>query len=457
MPAPKIAVSLIKRLGKNKVGNFAITLSLSAPVLLLAAGAAHETTANITEKTKIQDLADRAALAAAVDYRHNVLKLIENADLTLAQPSGMNEQHLQSSAKKAGQSLIDHYAETSRLDQINAEFEFSDQGLDLKIDAQRSANFAALFGRDAFKLSAAAQTNLAEIKPNNIDVVLITDITFSYGPQLAAIQSNMKSFQQDLSKSLSHAGINIGNLRVKFIFFRDYSFDSIRAQPNRFAKPINSKDGPMFESKFFNIPRDQFQAEDYIDQFEPWGGGDEHESSLEAVVHALNSKGWGPGDNTVRAIVLWTDAANRPLGETYNDGLVDDFYYSNDEWKARVNNTFAKITDVSKRGRYMYNRFYPRKRIPNKLSTIQNQFERFHREHARGAEDVVTMKINLSEYCVENGAPCGDWDSIQNWDGVDLEMVKRGGSKDDHYHRVIEDVTKSAIAQISARDLAISQ
>lgn len=127
----------------------------------------------------------------------------------------------------------------------------------------------------------------------NVDIVFVIDATESMQPLLDKVKELSLSFKKKLEEALNVKRRIIKNLRIKVIVFRDYYVDDVYA---------------MEESKFFELPEEEYDLRDYISGIRAGGGGDEPESSLEALALALRSDFVKEGEKKRHVIVLFTDA-----------------------------------------------------------------------------------------------------------------------------------------------------
>lgn len=433
----------------NQKGAFAIQLAVGAPLLILASAIVVEITDLHGGKTKSQDLADIAVLAAAKHIAVNIDGITSEAAFNT----------FKSEARKIGEAAIEHHSTQHNFKRLDPKFEFTTDSVSIELTVTKKAMMMSSFGYGDFPISVKATAVLPTSRPQDIDIVLITDATGSMATEIQAVQDNMRNLPVDLANELDGAGITVGSIRVKFIFYRDYIFDNMTVVTSRHDSPPSPLDGAMFESKFFELPGEVPTMETYIDQFGAFGGGDNPESGLEALVHAVDADEWGDGATTVRSVILWTDASTKGLHEfTPPDiGLEDGSWFLNLEWVDRIDASFAAL-DLAGRSQYMYDNFYPAAEIPTTMTDLQAKFESFHAQNANGAEDIVTFKINVSDICTnETGSGvCGHWAQLADWDGIEINHESATLTSTDTYWDTIRDIADAARTQIGVRDLAIS-
>lgn len=143
----------------------------------------------------------------------------------------------------------------------------------------------------------------------NVDIVFAIDATESMQPLIDKVKSLTLSFREELKKGLEKNKRRINNLRIKVIVFRDYYVD------DKYA---------MDESRFFILPEENRDFQDYISGIRAGGGGDEPESGLEALALALRSNFVKEGSKKRHIIVLFTDAPAHKF-EQQKDGVPANY------------------------------------------------------------------------------------------------------------------------------------
>ncbi|MDO5139430.1 MAG: vWA domain-containing protein [Oscillospiraceae bacterium] len=143
----------------------------------------------------------------------------------------------------------------------------------------------------------------------NVDIVFVIDATESMQPLIDKVKSLTLSFREELERGLEKNLRRINNLRIKVIVFRDYYVD------DKYA---------MDESRFFILPDEKQDFYNFISKIRAGGGGDEPESSLEALALALRSDFVKVGDKKRHVIVLFTDASAHPF-EQQKDGVPSNY------------------------------------------------------------------------------------------------------------------------------------
>ncbi|MBO0883286.1 MAG: VWA domain-containing protein, partial [Mycobacterium sp.] len=134
-----------------------------------------------------------------------------------------------------------------------------------------------------------------------VDIVLCIDVTGSMGPTLTNVKHHALNFPGRLAQEMSRKGRGISSLRLKVIAFRDFG---------------DQADTALTESRFFQVPDELTDFEKSVRNLEPFGGGDEPESGLEALALAMAAP-WEKGlDKRRHVIVMFTDAPAHPLGDS---------------------------------------------------------------------------------------------------------------------------------------------
>ncbi len=437
----------IKKFLKNKDGGFAIMFSVCLSVLIFAVAAAVELSSMVKHKQKSQNYADLAALAAARYMTDHVSELGTEA----------NFNKYKNEAQKIAEIMIQTYMDEDVHLSAKPTFHFSDTDVRVDLNVTQKPLMMDMVGKKVLTHNVTASANLAIATAKDVDIALISDATGSMATTLTAIQTNMKDFTFDLQLELDKYDIKLGNVRVKFLFYRDYMVDNHMDWTGKDMTPLSGLElyGPMYESQFFELPGDKADMDNYVDFFQAGGGGTFKESGFEAIWNAYNSSDWGSGEDTVRSIVLWTDATPRPLGdheEVFGLTPKETGYWSNTYWTEKMGSTFAAMT-YEQRQTYMIDNYYPEK-MPKTRSALQSKFEEFHAENANGKPDVKTMTINIVSDCWGT-TPCGEWEDVKAWEGVDV-FEESTVSSTETYDMIVKQVADTVLSQLSARDLALT-
>lgn len=126
----------------------------------------------------------------------------------------------------------------------------------------------------------------------NVDIVMCIDATGSMAPIIDEVKSNAISFYQKYIEEMEVNDMDVAQLRIKVIAFRDYACD----------------DEPMTESQFFTLPDQNEEFRVFLNNIEAKGGGDFPENAFEAIATALKSDWVTEGPRRRHIIVVFTDA-----------------------------------------------------------------------------------------------------------------------------------------------------
>ncbi len=155
----------------------------------------------------------------------------------------------------------------------------------------------------------------------NVDIVFVIDATKSMTPMIDKVKNAALTFQDELYRELERNKRIVNNLRVKVTWFRDFYYDGKYAYG---------------ESKFFELPEEKEGFHDFVAGIEAAGGGDEPESSLEALTLAMRSDFTQEGERRRHIIVLFTDEEahrfedyDRLVAEAAKEGCEPEMYPEN--------------------------------------------------------------------------------------------------------------------------------
>lgn len=137
----------------------------------------------------------------------------------------------------------------------------------------------------------------------NVDIVFVIDATDSMKPIIDKVKESTLHFHEQLTKVLEQTGKHVSKLRVKVNWFRDFYYDG------NFA---------YGESDFFELPGQEEDFKDFVSQIEAKGGGDDPETSLEALALAMKTNWVQDGARKRHIIVLFTDASAHQFEEYEN-------------------------------------------------------------------------------------------------------------------------------------------
>lgn len=174
-------------------------------------------------------------------------------------------------------------------------------------------------------------------KERNIDIVFCIDGTGSMQHCINSVKNNAIKFRFDFVKKMTDLNSDIDSLRVKVIVFRDYRDDGSQA---------------MLESRFFELPQDEDEYQDYLANVQAIGGGDNPENGLEALYYAMRSE-FTTGPNDRQVIVLFTDDEALQLKEREGEGMYPDNMVDEDglikTWMVSGQDSSLKLRERSKR------------------------------------------------------------------------------------------------------------
>lgn len=131
-----------------------------------------------------------------------------------------------------------------------------------------------------------------------VDIVFVIDVTGSMEPVLDQVRKGALSFHDELGLAMQEKNKRISSLRIRTIAYRDYLYDR--------------HEDVMLATDFLNLPDQAADFDEAVGLLQPFGGGDEPESGLEALSFAIHSD-WERGlDRRRHIIVLFTDASAHP-------------------------------------------------------------------------------------------------------------------------------------------------
>lgn len=164
-------------------------------------------------------------------------------------------------------------------------------------------------------------STISEGIETNVDIVFVIDATRSMEPMIETVKNAALSFHEELYDALRENKRIIKNLRVRVIWFRDFYYDGKYA---------------FGESDFFELPSEKEAFYDFISGIKAEGGGDEPESSLEALVLAMRSNFMQEGERRRHIIILFTDEEahrfedyEQLVADAKKEGCAPELYPSN--------------------------------------------------------------------------------------------------------------------------------
>jgi hypothetical protein len=125
-----------------------------------------------------------------------------------------------------------------------------------------------------------------------VDLVLCIDATASMAEILDDVKRRALDFPNDLIAGMRRLSKQVTRLRLRVIAFRDIHHDDV----------------PFQVSDFFDLPAQSTEFEQFLNTIAAQGGGDDPESSLEALAIAIHSDWVTQTDKQRHAIVVFTDA-----------------------------------------------------------------------------------------------------------------------------------------------------
>ena len=427
----------------DETGSIAIISAISTLLIFILVGVALDFSRLTSLKHDTQDALDRAALASAIHMT----------------TSALTEPSLGQRKKDAEEIAKAHFAaflETEPHEATAFEINFpGNKEVQLVSNLEVKPYLLSMLGQQTLGIKTVSGVNIGDVQDTDIDIAIISDATGSMATTLAAIQDNMKDFTADLNIVLQSRNIEVGTVRVKFVFYRDYMMDNHTdwTGPTMAPDTVNREWGAMYTSRFYDLPTEKDTMDAYVDNFVAMGGGDIDESALEAIWYALDDPNWRHGSKTVRAIILWTDAPPRPFSDkedTYLDPAIGGFW---EDWI--VSNLGSQMSDMTKiqREQFMVDNFYPSD-APTTTDALKNIYDAFHAENSRGEEDVNTMTINVLNDCV-SVSTCGEWTDIATWDGVDYQYDTGTNTISEIYQKILDQTADTVEKQLLTKDLAI--
>ena len=117
-------------------------------------------------------------------------------------------------------------------------------------------------------------SNYAHKVTYSLDVVFCIDSTMSMQYMIGEVTQNALHFYDDLARKMEEMGKCVDKVRVRIISFRDYNHDMDRS---------------MESTRFFELPEEKEKFERAMKSITVFGGGDDAESSLEALAYAIRS------------------------------------------------------------------------------------------------------------------------------------------------------------------------
>lgn len=181
------------------------------------------------------------------------------------------------------------------------------------------------------------------------DIVYCIDLTASMRPIIQKVKDTARTLHKDLQNVMQDKyQRSIRQLRIRVIGFRDFYCDGDYAL-------VDSE-------RFFYLPDESSEFENFVNGLEAKGGGDIPENSLEALALAMKSDWCTTLDSSIRkrhVIVLFTDASAHPLekavenaGSNYPEDMPKSYQELVDWWSgqgALGSGTAVEMDQVAKR------------------------------------------------------------------------------------------------------------
>lgn len=469
----------VKRFLKADGGNVAMISAIMFPVLAIGAGVAIDTSRLLSVQTYAQSSADNAALSVAAylgeaknDPDSECRDEYEHFEKTRAWRE--IERKCRRELRQIAMGSLDRFYNSEKFSDPWFRINIKDGKVAVLVRGQMKTAFTQALGRDGLKFSAGSQVAIPTETAKDVEIVLIADATGSMQPTISGVQDNMRDFMDDVVAELNSRGAPIGDIRIKFSFYRDFFADAdLRWTGPEMELQAGLEDrGPLYESKFFALPDERDEMDNYIDFFEANGGGSYAESGLEAISYAMNDSDWGDGAENVRIIMLWTDAPNRTLHDNTESyalssySAVDSYgadpltaytwWWSLEYWTYWMGADFA-LKDYDGKRQQLYDDYYPSS-MPSSLSAFKAQYDQFHQENSNGLANIPTMAINIIPN-YGSGAPCpnpcGDWDAMDSWDGVTVWRSPDVVTAQETYETIVSQVADTVERQLVAKEVAI--
>jgi len=239
----------------DKRGNVATLFAVCLLMVAIGAGVAIDSNRHTNLKFETQSYADASALAAG-KYMTEASR-----DKTLKTKEKREE------AREIVTTYFNKFLDDDRHYGGETRVSFTNDTLTVEAAVAGKPTISHLFGRKTLTVNVASTVNIGKLVVKDVDIALISDATGSMQVTLDAIQLNMKSFHADVASELKSRDINIGNVRIKFLFYRDYLIDNhhLWTDPEMSLLSGLEKSGALYQSRFFTIPEEQDQLDEYVD------------------------------------------------------------------------------------------------------------------------------------------------------------------------------------------------
>ena len=264
----------------HRKGNVALMFGILIPPLIAVTGSAIDYSSALNARDNLRISLDAATIGASIEFRKGTKdkeKLKEVA-----------QNLFEANFKKMSDStaIIDELTFEPDLDtgKVTGHAKLSVQTAFLSIVGVDQISF------DELSVVSASDSEIV------VDIVMCIDATGSMGNTIAAVKANALQFDERLRAELVKRNREVSKIRVRPIYFRDYSVEGP-------AAVIES-------SQFFALPEERNLFQSFVSPQVASGGGDEPESGLECLYKAMNSS-WTVSSKKKQVypiVAIWSDA-----------------------------------------------------------------------------------------------------------------------------------------------------
>ncbi len=307
--------NLIHKFWKDDKGLISILGGVMIGLLTMTVSFSVDYARSVQEKTKISRAADAATLVAARSFRDGNTK-----EESIA--------HAEDFFKNATQDI--------KSATIATNFDVSEIKEERQITAKVSvdAEFDSIFRNGSLDISIPAmiksEANIVETV-QDLYLVLLVDSTGSMTQLINSVRDAARNLESEVREKLVEKGLEFNRLFVKVAFFGDMRLDQ---------QPYGWRESPLYN---LGDEQDTNDFRHFVAATPTYYGYDLPESSLTSIAHMLTAPLPEPlvADNTVQAIVVWTDAAGLPLDHSK---LQDDVTV----------NLYKKYGELGRSNRYRF-------------------------------------------------------------------------------------------------------
>ncbi len=159
-----------------------------------------------------------------------------------------------------------------------------------------------------------------------VDIIFVIDATGSMQNLIDEVKRRALSMHEDIINGLKGKQRRVTKMRVKALVFRDIYADSV----------------PFEESEFYTLPEEKDEFRRFVENIRATGGGDEPETSIEALCLAMQSRFQESeqGQKARHIIVMLTDASAhkldhpmRAVSHNYPQGIPNDLPGVQELWE----------------------------------------------------------------------------------------------------------------------------